>query len=89
MIGSLSRWMILMVNSAPNIIHSIKIHDSVSEAWSVFLPFIRQLIIYSIDNRWILYKETINGSLVHTCISIRGNPCKRVFSPSLWLRCPA
>ena len=82
----LSRWMIQMRNSTLFINHSSNTYWSLLEIWPVFLIFVWQLIIYSIDIRWIMSKETINGSLDYTCTTIRGNPSKRVFHPTFWFR---
>ena len=60
--------------------------------WSIegigflFFLIIWQLIIYSIDIKWIMSKEFIDGSLDNTCTFIRGNPGKRVLHPPLWLQ---
>ena len=50
----------------------------------VFL-IIWQLIIYSIDIKWIMSKEFIDGSLDYTCTFIRGYPGRRVLHPPFWI----
>ena len=62
--------------------------------WSIegkgltFLLIIWQLIIYSIDIEWIMSKESIDGSLDHTCTSTRGNIGKRILHPAFRFKSP-
>jgi hypothetical protein len=67
-----------------SIMHLPEIDRSIDGNRCAFFLSIWQLIIYSIDIKWIMAKESIDGSLDYTCTSIRGNPSKRVFRPPFW-----
>jgi hypothetical protein len=58
--------------------HLPAIDWSIEGKGCIFFLIAWQLIIYSIDIKWIISKEFIDGSLVHTCTSIRGDTGKRV-----------
>ena len=69
-----------------SIMHHPYIDRSVEGNWCVFFLIIWHLIIYSIDIKWIMAKESIDGSLDNTCTSIRGYPCERLFYPPFWIK---
>jgi hypothetical protein len=50
----------------------------------LFFLIIWQLINYSIDTKWIMSKEFIDGSLDYTSTLIRGYPGGRILYPAIW-----
>ena len=51
----------------------------------LFFLIIWQLINYSIDTKWIMSKEFIDGSLDNTSTFIRGYTGGRVLHPPFWI----
>jgi hypothetical protein len=66
--------------------HHSEIDWSVDGVWCTFFMIIRRLIIYSIDIKWIMPKEFIDGPLDHTRTFICRNTGERILRPPIWIR---
>jgi hypothetical protein len=62
---------------------------SIEGTGCVFFLVIWYLLIISIDIKWIMLKEFIDGSLDNTCTLIRSNPGKRILCPPIWFQSAA
>jgi hypothetical protein len=69
--------------------HLPAINCTIEEIGFLFFLVIWQLINYSIDTKWIMSKEFVDGSLDYTSTLIRGYPGGRVLYPPLRFQsCP-